>query len=89
VISEKNGKAVLIQEGLGHVFLALEDNTVVNYLCNEPYNQTGEHEINPLDEKLGIPFADKWSASEFLTSPKDANAFSLAEANVKGLLPKY
>jgi dTDP-4-dehydrorhamnose 3,5-epimerase len=89
VISEKNGKAVLIQEGLGHVFLALEDNTVVNYLCNEPYNPTSEHEINPLDEKLGIPFADKWSESEFLTSPKDSNAYSLAEAKEKGLLPKY
>jgi dTDP-4-dehydrorhamnose 3,5-epimerase len=89
VISEKNGKAVLIQEGLGHVFLALEDNTVVNYLCNEPYNPTGEHEINPFDEEIGISFADKWNASEFLTSPKDTDAYSLAEANEKGLLPKY
>lgn len=89
VISEKNGKAVLIKEGLGHVFLTLEENTVVNYLCSEPYNPGAEHEINPLDEKIGIPFADKWSASEFLTSQKDTNAYSLAEANVKGLLPKY
>jgi dTDP-4-dehydrorhamnose 3,5-epimerase len=89
VISEQNGKAVLIKEGLGHVFLTLEENTVVNYLCSEPYNPTGEHEINPLDENLGIPFAEKWSSSEFLTSPKDTNAFSLAEASVKGLLPKY
>lgn len=89
VISEQNGKAVLIKEGLGHVFLTLEENTVVNYLCSEPYNPGAEHEINPLDEKIGIPFADKWSASEFLTSPKDTNAYSLAEANVIGLLPKY
>ena len=89
VISQQNGKAVLIKEGLGHVFLTLEDNTVVNYLCSEPYNPTGEHEINPLDEKLGIPFADKWSASEFLTSPKDTNAYSLADAKEKGLLPNY
>jgi dTDP-4-dehydrorhamnose 3,5-epimerase len=89
VISEQNGKAVLIQEGLGHVFLSLEDNTVVNYLCSEPYNPSAEHEINPLDEKLGITFADKWSASEFLISPKDTSAYSIAEANVRGLLPKY
>ena len=87
VISEKNGKAILIQEGLGHVFLSLEDNTVVNYLCSEPYNPSAEQEINPLDEKIGIPFADKWSASDFLTSPKDAKAYSLAEAKEKGILP--
>jgi len=88
VISEKNGKAVLIREGLGHVFLALEENTVVNYLCTEPYNPSAEHEINPLDGNLAIPFTDNWK-SEFLTSSKDRNADSLAEANVKGLLPKY
>jgi dTDP-4-dehydrorhamnose 3,5-epimerase len=89
VISEQNSKAILIQEGLGHVFLALEDNTVVNYLCSEPYRPSAEHEINPLDAKIGIPFSDKWSSSEFLTSPKDTDAYSLAEAKEKGLLPNY
>lgn len=89
VISEQNGKALLIQEGLGHVFLALENNTVVNYLCNEPFNPGREHEINPFDEVIAIPFGDKRNVSEFITSPKDKNAFSLGEANVKGLLPKH
>jgi dTDP-4-dehydrorhamnose 3,5-epimerase len=30
LLSEENGKSLLIKEGLGHVFLSLEDNTVVN-----------------------------------------------------------
>ena len=89
VISEQNGKAILIKEGLGHVLLTLEDNTVVNYLCSEPFKPSAEHELFPFDENIDIPFADKWSKSPFLTSAKDAKAKSLAEATEKGLLPKY
>jgi len=89
VLSAENGKCLLIEEGLGHVFLSLEDDTVVNYLCSEPYNPTGEHGINPLDEKLAIAYKSKWPESDFLTSPKDTEAFSLEEAKLKGLLPKF
>jgi dTDP-4-dehydrorhamnose 3,5-epimerase len=34
-----SGKAVLISEGLGHGFLALEDNTAVAYLVSTPFSQ--------------------------------------------------
>jgi dTDP-4-dehydrorhamnose 3,5-epimerase len=88
-LSAENGKCLLIEEGLGHVFLSLEDNTVVNYLCSEPFNPTAEHGINPLDTNIGIPFSKKWSSSEFLVSEKDSDAPSLGEAEAMGLLPKY
>jgi len=88
-LSAENGKCLLIEEGLGHVFLSLEDNTVVNYLCSEPFNPTAEHGINPLDANIGIPFSQKWKSSEFLVSEKDSEAPSLSEAEATGLLPNF
>jgi dTDP-4-dehydrorhamnose 3,5-epimerase len=87
LISEDNGKSVLIKEGLGHVFLSLEDDTVVNYLCSEPYSPKTEHSINPFDSGVGIPFASKLPGTDFKVIPKDSEAPSLAEALASGLLP--
>jgi dTDP-4-dehydrorhamnose 3,5-epimerase len=89
VISADNGKCVLIQEGLGHVFLSLEDDTVVNYLCSEPFSPTTEHGINPLDADLAIPFGSKISGSSFQVSPKDEEAPTLRQAQAANLLPAY
>jgi dTDP-4-dehydrorhamnose 3,5-epimerase len=55
-ISLENGKSVLISEGLGHVFLALEDGTVANYLCTSEYNPSADKTVNPLDPNLAIGF---------------------------------
>jgi dTDP-4-dehydrorhamnose 3,5-epimerase len=88
-ISAENGKCVLIEEGLGHVFLALEDDTVVSYLCSETFNPSAEHGINPLDDVLAIPFLSKWNGSSFEISPKDSEAPSLNQAQEQGLLPIF
>ena len=69
------------------MFLSLEDDTVVNYLCSEPYSPKTEHGINPLDSEVGIPFASKLLGMEFKVTPKDSEAPSLAEALASGLLP--
>jgi dTDP-4-dehydrorhamnose 3,5-epimerase len=87
VISAENGKTLLIKEALGHVFLSLEDDTVVNYLCSQPFSPTTEHGINPLDEDLAIPFGSMISGANFEVSPKDSEAPSLAKALASGLLP--
>jgi dTDP-4-dehydrorhamnose 3,5-epimerase len=89
VISAENGKCVLIREGLGHVFLSLEDDTVVNYLCSEPFSPTTEHGINPLDTDLAIPFGSMISGAKFEVSPKDEEAPSLQQAQAANLLPIY
>ena len=88
-ISAENGKSVLIEEGLGHVFFSLEDNSVVSYLCSEPFNPGAEHGINPLDDDLSIPFASKWDKTTFVISPKDSEAPSFAEALDRGPLPQF
>jgi epimerase EvaD len=78
--------AAYLAEGLGHGFIALEDDTVMAYLCSEPYNPTGEHGITPLDPALGLP----WPADiEPILSDKDRTAPTLAEAREQGLLPSY
>ena len=78
--------AAYLAEGLGHGFIALEDDTVMAYLCSEGYNPAGEHGITPLDPALGLP----WPADiEPILSEKDRTAPTLAEALEQGLLPSY
>jgi dTDP-4-dehydrorhamnose 3,5-epimerase len=80
-----SGKAVLISEGLGHGFLALEDNTAVAYLVSTPFSPTREYEINPLDEKIAINWG--MDLSELKISRKDKVAPTLLDRELKGELP--
>jgi dTDP-4-dehydrorhamnose 3,5-epimerase len=82
-----SGKAVLISEGLGHGFIALEDNTAVAYLVSTPFSPTHEFEINPLDEKIGINWGMQFD--ELKISDKDMKAPTLAERLSEGKLPNY
>jgi dTDP-4-dehydrorhamnose 3,5-epimerase len=81
-----SGKAVLISEGLGHGFVALEDNTTVAYLVSTPFSPSDEFEINPLDEKIGINWG--FEISQLKISDKDKSAPTLAERLTEGRLPK-
>jgi len=79
-------RAVYLAEGLGHAFVALEDDTVMAYLCSTGYNPSGEHGIDPMDPALDLP----WPADLTpILSEKDAAAPALAEAADSGLLPAY
>lgn len=85
-LDEQNLHAVYISEGIGHVFMALSDDTVLAYLCSTPYNPGIEHAINPLDEQLELP----WPADVTLQlSAKDRQAPTLKEAADADLLPSY
>ncbi len=91
-LDDVDRRAVYLPEGLGHAFLALQDGTVVNYLCSEPYAPGREHGIHPLDPELAID----WPTHDLdgrpvapLLSPKDASAPSLAEVRRAGLLPTF
>jgi dTDP-4-dehydrorhamnose 3,5-epimerase len=88
-LSAENGKCVLIEEGLGHVFLALEDDSVVSYLCSEPFNPSAEQGINPLDQDVAIPFSSKSISASFEISPKDSEAPTLNQAQEQGILPIF
>jgi dTDP-4-dehydrorhamnose 3,5-epimerase len=78
--------AVYVAEGIGHAFVALEDDTSINYLCSTGYNPGGEHGINPLDTALNLPWPQDL---ELVLSDKDRSAPKLSEALDAGLLPSY
>ena len=85
-------RGVFVSEGLGHGFMALEDDTLISYLCTAPYTPAREHGVHPLDPAIGI----EWPTTgrngdplEPLLSAKDTEAPSLADAEKQGLLPSY
>jgi dTDP-4-dehydrorhamnose 3,5-epimerase len=84
-LSGHSGEAVFISEGLGHGFVALEDNTVVAYLVSTPFSPTDEYEINPLDEEIGINWG--MSLSDLKMSVKDKCAPNLMDRLEQGKLP--
>lgn len=86
VLEAASNRAVYAAEGLGHAFIALEDQTCMTYLCSTPYNPAAEHGLNPLDPELGL----SWPAGITpILSSKDCAAPLLAEAVASGLLPSW
>jgi dTDP-4-dehydrorhamnose 3,5-epimerase len=57
-VTPQNGKSVVLSRGLGHAFLALEEGTLVNYLCTSEYDPLVDRTINPLDPVLNINFLE-------------------------------
>lgn len=91
-LDDETRRCVFVSEGLGHAFLALEDRSVVSYLCSAPYAPGREHGIDPLDPELGITWpsvARDGSPLSLVLSDKDAAAPGLAQAAKDGLLPSY
>ena len=78
-------RAIFIEEGLAHAFVALEDETVVTYLVNENFNPEREKGINPFDKELAI----NWPKMDLLLSEKDKTAISLTKAKELDLLPSF
>jgi dTDP-4-dehydrorhamnose 3,5-epimerase len=91
-LDDEDRRAVYLPEGLGHAFMALEDHTVVNYLCSTPYAPGREHAIHPLDPAIGIAWpttARDGTDLAPLLSPNDQAAATLAEMGESGKLPTY
>ncbi|MER7013287.1 dTDP-4-dehydrorhamnose 3,5-epimerase family protein [Saccharopolyspora sp. NPDC000359] len=80
------GTAVHVPEGLGHGFLALEDDSCICYVLSSTYVPGTQFEIDPLDPELALP----WGFTEQpLMSEKDAAAPTLRQALEAGLLPEW
>jgi dTDP-4-dehydrorhamnose 3,5-epimerase len=87
ILDERARRTVYISEGLGHAFLAVEDDSTVMYLCSAGYAPGREHTINALDPALDIawPVVD----GEPMLSDRDRDAPTLAEVQAAGLLPTW
>jgi dTDP-4-dehydrorhamnose 3,5-epimerase len=87
VLDARDRRTVYLSEGLGHAFLALDDDSTVMYLCSADYAPGREHTINALDPALDIA----WPAvdGEPILSDRDRDAPTLAEVEAAGLLPTW
>lgn len=81
-----SARSVYLGEGLGHAFVALEDDTAMTYLCSTGYRPGAEHGVHPLDPALDLPWP---RGLEPILSDRDAAAPTLAEARAAGLLPRW
>jgi len=88
LLDDRDRRTIYISEGLGHGFLALQDNSTVMYLCSTEYNPQREHTICATDPELGIDWPLVGGAAPSL-SDRDAAAPSFAEVRAAGLLPTW
>ncbi|OCA93477.1 dTDP-4-dehydrorhamnose 3,5-epimerase family protein [Actinobaculum suis] len=92
LLDDESRKAIYISEGLGHCFVALEDNSTVLYMCSAEYAPGREHGINPRCQEIGLEYPEtgrNGEKLELLLSEKDTAAPGLSEAQAQGLLPSY
>ncbi|MEE1758244.1 MULTISPECIES: dTDP-4-dehydrorhamnose 3,5-epimerase family protein [unclassified Streptomyces] len=86
LLDQEDFRAVYYPLGVGHAFVALEDDTVVSYLLSTGYVAEREHAVSVLDPALGLPIPD---GIEPVLSERDRLAPTLEEAAARGLLPDY
>ncbi|MCV7244106.1 dTDP-4-dehydrorhamnose 3,5-epimerase [Mycobacterium mantenii] len=88
LLDDSEHRTIYISEGLGHGFLALQDNSTVMYLCSAEYNPQREHTICATDPALAIewPLVDGSAPN---LSDRDAAAPSFDEVRASGLLPTW
>jgi dTDP-4-dehydrorhamnose 3,5-epimerase len=70
-----SGNSLVISEGLGHAFLSLAENSVVNYLLSSEYSPENEQTIYPFDKDIAI----NWPKMEYKISDRDLNGKKLLE----------
>ena len=86
-LTEAQRRVVVLGEGLGHGFCALQDRTSLAYLVSTTYRPEAEHTVSPLDPELALSWP--LTRSEMVFSARDEAAPSLAQAQAAGLLPDY
>lgn len=78
VLSGENKRMLYIPEGFAHGFLALEDNTLIQYKCSNFYNKETEGGLIWNDPDINI----NWGIGyEPIISDKDKNNVSLKNLN--------
>jgi dTDP-4-dehydrorhamnose 3,5-epimerase len=72
-----DGISLFVPSGVGHSFLALEENSTVFYLLDSIYNPGLEFTVNPFSEDFKID----WPKTIFILSSKDLNAPNWSEVS--------
>ncbi|WP_166354881.1 dTDP-4-dehydrorhamnose 3,5-epimerase family protein [Phytoactinopolyspora limicola] len=72
--------------GVGHAFVALEDDTVMSYMITGGYVPDNELAISVADPDLALPIP---TDIDVVLSDRDEAAMTFAQARERGLLPDY
>jgi epimerase EvaD len=86
VLDQESVRAVYLPMGVGHAFVALEDDTVMCYLLSQSYTPENEFSLSVYDPELDLPLPPGITP---ILSERDRQAPTLASAQAKGLLPEY
>ncbi|HYN94593.1 MAG TPA: dTDP-4-dehydrorhamnose 3,5-epimerase [Pilimelia sp.] len=86
VLDPHDFRAMYFPVGVGHAFVALEDDTVMAYMVSSRYVPEQELALSPFDPELALPIP---ASIEPIVSDRDQIAPGLAEARAQGLLPDY
>ncbi|MFI9639177.1 dTDP-4-dehydrorhamnose 3,5-epimerase family protein [Micromonospora sp. NPDC051925] len=86
VLDGRGASSVYVEEGLGHAFVALDDDTCVQYQLSELYRPQDVVTVYPLDPEIGLPLR---LPDAPILSDRDAAGPTLREAVERGLLPSY
>ena len=85
-LAADTGRAVYFPPGVGHAFVALEDDSVVCYLLSAEYRAENELTLSVFDEEIGVRLPE---GPPPILSERDRTARTLGEAAACGLLPEY
>lgn len=83
-LDDTERRAVFLEHGLGHAFMALSPTATAVYLCTSSYAPASDRAIHPLDPEIGICWP---GGIDIILSPSDEAAPSLAQLREAGVLP--
>lgn len=86
LMDQNDFRAMYFPVGLGHAFVALEDDTVMSYMITSSYVPENELAISVTDPDLGLPIPADLVP---IYSERDVAAPTLAQARKLGMLPDY
>jgi epimerase EvaD len=86
LLDQAHCPGIYLPVGVGHLFVSLEDGTVMNYLVSRAYQADEELGIDPFDPELALPIPGD---IEPILSQRDRDAPGFAEVRAAGLLPDY
>ena len=83
-LSAGDGRAVLLQHGLAHAFLALAPETVIAYLNDSPFQPELEFAVQPMSVDVDWKgLAAEHKIDQLIVSERDLSAPTLAETLAK------
>ncbi|MEU8891602.1 dTDP-4-dehydrorhamnose 3,5-epimerase family protein [Streptomyces sp. NPDC048442] len=86
-LDQEHFRSTYLPVGVGHAFVALEDDTAMVYQMSGPYVAEHELALSPLDPALGLPVT--LDGVEPILAERDISAPTLAGALESGILPRY